>query len=71
MSEFKLIHISFTDSFLYKGVTFDWHNYCGPTILNRHNGEARKFENISNRNWSAVNKFSGMSKEDREQYRIN
>lgn len=65
----NIIHISWCNVFLYKGVTIDWHNYLGPTILNRHTEEERNYKNISLRIWGLVNQFSRLSKEDREQYR--
>lgn len=70
MSEFKLIHISHTSIFRFKGVTIDWHNFCGPIILNRHTEKERQYKNISLRVWGLVNKFSGLSKEQKESYRI-
>ncbi len=70
MSESKIIHISWGNGFRYKGVTIDWHNYLGPTILNRHTEEERPYKNISLRIWGLVTQFSRLSKEEREQYRI-
>jgi hypothetical protein len=70
MKELKLIHISYANIFIFKGVTIDWHNYCGPTILNRHTEEERQYKNISLRIWGLVNQFSRLSEEEREQYRV-
>jgi hypothetical protein len=70
MSDFQLIHMSFADVFLYKGVTIDWHNYLGPTILRKNTDEERNYRNISLRIWGLVNQFSRLSKEEREKYRI-
>jgi len=66
----ELIHISHTSIFRFKGVTIDLHNFCGPIILNRHTEEERQYKNISLRIWSLVNKFAGLSKEQKEAYRI-
>jgi len=66
----EVIHISWANVFRYKGVTIDWHNYLGPTILNRHTEEERNYKNISLRVWGLVTQFSRLSKDDREDYRI-
>lgn len=70
MHKMEIIHISWANIFRYKGVTIDWHDYYGPTILNRHTEEERQFKNISGRTWGLVGQFSRLSKEDREKYRI-
>jgi hypothetical protein len=51
-------------------VTFEWHHFLGPIIINRHTEEERPCNNISLRNWSAINKFSRLAGEKRKLYRI-
>ena len=70
MKEFKVIHTSWANVFRYKGVTIDWYKFCGPIILNRHTEEERQYRNISGRVWSLVAKFSWLSDEEKEKYRI-
>lgn len=65
-----IIHIAIGKGYRYKGVTLEWHNYCGPTVLNRHTEQERNYRNISLRIWSLVNQFARLSKEQKEQYRI-
>ena len=52
------------------GVTFEWHDYLGPVILNRHTEEERPYRNVSLRNYAAISKFQNMTKEQRELFRI-
>jgi hypothetical protein len=52
------------------GVTFEWHEYLGPIILNRHTEEERPYRNVSGRNWRAIHKFTNMTREKRELFRI-
>ena len=66
----EIIHISRANIFRYKGVTIDYHSYCGPIVLNRHTDNERPYKNVSLRIWSLVNQFYRLSKEEREQYRI-
>lgn len=70
--EYKMdiIHISFCNIFRLGGVTFEWHDYLGPTILSRNTERARKHKNISLRNWAAISKFSTLSRGEREAYRV-
>jgi hypothetical protein len=70
MPKIKILHVSWANVYLFKGVTIDWHNYLGPTILNRHTGNERNYKNISWRIWGLVGQFGRLSKEDREQFRI-
>lgn len=70
MSEMEIIYISWANVFLYKGVTIDWHNYLGPTILRRNTDEERNYRNISLRVWGRVNQFARLTKEEREEYRL-
>lgn len=66
----KLIHISSSKIYRVNGVTFEWHSYLGPIVLNRHTGKERPFRSISCRNWSAVEKFQRMSEDQKDHYRI-
>ena len=69
-SNLEVIHISYSKAYRVGGVSFEWHNWCGPLIINRHTEKERKFRNISLRNWAMINRFSGMTEEERELYRI-
>jgi hypothetical protein len=61
------MHLSLPNVYRFDGVTFIWPS---PIILNRHTGEERPFRSVSRRNWSAINKFSGLPNEEREIYRV-
>ena len=69
MTEF--IHVSYARIYRVGGVTFEWHRVLGALIINRHTDNERSYTNISARNWAQVDKFCRMSKDEREQYRIN
>tara|TARA_R110002012_G_scaffold318308_1_gene536359 strand:+ start:15063 stop:15281 length:219 start_codon:yes stop_codon:yes gene_type:complete len=66
----EVLHINFAKIYRLGGVTFEWHNYFGAIILNRHTEKERQYENISLRNWSSISKFMNLSDEDREKHRI-
>ncbi len=66
----EIIHISWAKGFRYKGVTLEWHDYLGPTIINRHTEKERNYRNISLRVWGLVTQFSHLTKEERQQYKI-
>lgn len=70
--EYKMdiIHLSFCNIFRLGGVTFEWHDYLGPTILSRNTERVRKCENISLRNWVAISKFMALNESEREAYRV-
>ena len=70
MSELKILHYNFAKIYRFNGVTFEWHEYLGPIIINRHTEQERYYKNISLRNWSAVNKFSSLNDNQKEKYRI-
>ena len=70
MPEMEIIHMSFANVFYFKGVTIDWHNYLGPTLLRRTSYNERNWKNISNRTWGLVGQFSRLSEKQREQHRI-
>ncbi len=54
----------------YKGVTFDYHEYLGPIILNRHTWNERPFRSISRRQWRLFGKWFELPVDKRESYRI-
>ena len=70
MATLEIIHMSFAKIYKVNGVTFDWHHYCGPTIINRHTEKERQYKNISSRNWAAIAKFCAMSDAERELHRV-
>ena len=65
-----IIHISISKVYRVGGVTFEWRNYLGPTIINRHTGDMRNIKNVSLRNWAMINKFCRMSEQEKENHRI-
>ncbi len=70
MTQSKIIHISYASGFRFKGVTFQWHDHLGPTIINRHTENERPCKNISLRVWGLITQFSRLTKEQREDYAI-
>lgn len=67
----QIIHMNFARLYRFKGVTFEWHRYLGPVILNRHTEKERDYRNVSLRIWSIVSKFSWLSDEEKAKYKIN
>ena len=70
VSKSRIIHISYGELFRYKGVTFEWHRYLGPTIINRHTEKERQHRNISLRVWSLVSKFSWLSEREKQRFNL-
>lgn len=67
---FNVIHISYSKIYRVGGVTFEWHSWCGPLIINRHTEKERQFKNISQRNWAMIGKFCSMTDEQKERHRV-
>jgi len=70
MSTMEIIHMSVRKGYRVNGVTFDWHEYLGSTIVNRHIEKERGYRNISLRNWAAITKFCDMDEVTRETFRV-
>lgn len=70
MKALEVVHMSFAKIYRYKGVTFDWHEYLGPIVINRHTEKERDYRNISLRNWAMIGKFYKLSDEQKEEHRI-
>jgi hypothetical protein len=64
-----VIHLS--DIFRYKGITFEWHRYCGPVLLKK-NLEPRKEQPGAKSKpfWDMVAEWQKLSKTEHEKYRI-
>lgn len=63
--------ISSGKTYQYKGVTFDWHDYLGPIMLNRKTLNERPWRVVKRRQWALFAKWHKLSKEQKELYRIN
>lgn len=70
MEEAKIIHISWAKVYRYKGVTFYWHSYLGPTILRRNTGNERNWRNVSGRVWGLFGQWLRLPESEQEKYRI-
>lgn len=66
----EIINMTFAKIYRVNGVTFEWHDWYGPTIINRHNDRERKTKNISLRNWAAISKFLRMGAAEKESHRL-
>lgn len=58
-------------TYQYKAITFDWHDYLGPIMLNRHTFNERPWRSVSRRQWALLEQWQRLSKEQKELYRIN
>jgi hypothetical protein len=66
----EIIHMSFIKIYQYKSVTFEWHDYMGPTMLRRKDYKPRSMRSISLRQWGEFVKWYGLSEAEREEYRL-
>jgi hypothetical protein len=57
------------DCYRYKGVTFEWHHFCGPMLL-RKDGEPSKRKNPGARFYAIAQEWHDLPKEEREKFRI-
>ncbi len=69
-NKLEVIHISYSKVYRVGGVTFEWHRWYGPSIINRHTEEERPYRNVSGRNWAMIGKFCSMTDEQKEFHRI-
>ena len=58
-------------TYRYKDITFDWHDYLGPIMLNRHTLSERPWRSVSRRQWALLEQWQRLSKDKKELYRIN
>ena len=65
----QIIHVAFAKIYQYKSVTFEWHDYMGPTMLRRKDYEPRSMRSISLRQWGEFGQWHGLSETEREGYR--
>lgn len=66
----ELIHISFAKIYQFKSITFEFHEYCGPTFLRRKDLEMRSDRSIQQRQWSEFGQWIRLSADQREEYRL-
>lgn len=57
------------DCFRYKGITFEWHHFCGPMLL-RKDKEPSKRKNPGARFYTLAQEWRDLPKEEREKFRI-
>ena len=62
--------ITMAKIYQYKGITFDWHDYLGPIMLNRRTLNERPWRSVSRRQWALLGQWQRLSKEQQELYRI-
>lgn len=60
--------ITVADCYRYKGVTFEWHHFCGPMLL-RKDGEPSKSKPTA-KFYAIATEWHNLPKEEREKYRI-
>lgn len=61
--------ITLSNIYRYKGVVFEWHNYCGPMALRKDNLEPRRTD-PGKRWWEIVTEWSKLTKAQKEETRI-
>lgn len=54
----------------YKSITFDWHDYLGPIMLNRKTFNERPWRSVSRRQWALLGQWQSLSKHEQENYRL-
>jgi hypothetical protein len=59
--------ICLADTYKFKGFTFEWHDYLGPTQL-RNDGEPR--QRTSKAFWPALDRWLNLTKAQKEKTRI-
>ncbi|WP_146071873.1 hypothetical protein [Marinobacterium lutimaris] len=65
----KIIHMSFAKIYGFKSITFEWHDYLGPTFLRRKDYELRPVRSIPLRQWGELGQWMRLSDVQREEYR--
>ena len=65
-----IIHIKYRGLYRYKGVTFDVAPYCGVEVFNRTGERARKYQQVSGRQWALIAKFMALPKQEQERYAL-
>jgi hypothetical protein len=68
--EMQIIHVAFAKIYQYKSVTFELHEYFGPTFLRRKDFEPRSAWSIQQRQWSEFGQWFRLSADQREEYRL-
>ena len=66
----QLIHMSFSKVYQFKSITFEWHDYCGPTFLRRKDSEMKPQLQRPMREYGMLRQWLRLSKTEREQFRI-
>lgn len=66
----QLIHLSFCKAYQFKGITFEWHDYCGPAFLRRKDFEMKPQLQRPMREYGLLGQWLRLSKIEREQFRI-
>ena len=61
-------HICLANIYQFEGLTFEYHNYLGPTQYKKDGSEPRK--NISKNFYDVIDKFVKLSEKEREKYLI-
>lgn len=64
------IKLSQARIYQFKSITFEWHNYLGPTFIRRKDWEPKNQERITNRDYALLSKWEDLNKDEREHYRI-
>ncbi|GMQ53466.1 hypothetical protein [Halopseudomonas aestusnigri] len=66
----QLIHISIAKCYQFKGITFEWHDYLGPTFLRRKDLEMKPQLQRPMREYGLLGQWLRLSPKDRETYRL-
>lgn len=66
----QLIHVSMAKVYRFKGITFEWHDYLGPTFLRRKDLELKPALIRPMREYGLLGQWLRLSPVDRESYRL-
>lgn len=59
--------LTLPDVYSYEGFTFEWHSYCGPTLL-RKDGEPSS--RVPKRFWDVLDKWDKLTEREKEKTRV-
>lgn len=66
----QIIHITNCNVYRFKSITFEWHQYCGPTFLRRKDLEMKPALTRPMREYGLLGQWLQLSPVEREKYRI-
>ncbi|MFV0576010.1 MAG: hypothetical protein ACK5NC_11450 [Vibrio sp.] len=68
----EILHMSLAKIYIYKNVMIDWHEWLGPSVLNKNTEMERNWRTLNGnaRLWKKVGEFARLPDKEKEEYRI-